>query len=316
MPTFLPRILAIVGPTGSGKSALALSVADRCESELVSADSRQIYQGLDIGTAKPSLAEREKVRHHFVDTLPPSIEFSAGQFGSAARDEIADILRRNRLPILVGGSGLYIRAVLDGLSNTPPKDPEIRASLEKLLKNDGLENLMNALKAVDPLTVEKMKEITPRRVIRALEVHRITGTPISQMQAEENEEASFDSYQAGLLWERSELYQRIEKRVDAMISSGLVDEVRSLKSKGLGRDLNALNTVGYKEVFDFLDGNIDKEEMIRLIKRNSRRFAKRQMTWFKRDSRIHWIHVSGEDWLEKATQKIVDVINARFNQEM
>ncbi len=307
-----PRILAIVGPTASGKTSLALSVAERFEAEIVSADSRQIYKYVDIGTAKPTIAERTMVKHHFIDALEPLSDFSAGQFGSKAGKVITEILKKKKLPILVGGSGLYVRAALYGLFDGPGKDPEIRTRLEEQLKTEGLETLLKTLKIVDPLTLESMKEITPRRLIRALEVYRITGKPISKFQSEENVAPAFEAYQVGLLWDRKELYQRIDDRVDSMVASGLENEVKNLISKRYDRHLNALNTVGYKEVFDFLDGNLSHEEMIELIKRNTRRFAKRQMTWFKRDQRVHWMRVTGDDWINKTTQKIVEVLSAQL----
>lgn len=305
------RILAIVGPTASGKTPLALSVAEKCDAEIVSADSRQIYKYLDIGTAKPSLAERARVKHHFIDVLELSSEFNAGQFGVDARKVIAEILGKKKLPILVGGSGLYAKAAVDGLFDGPGKDTEIRQLLEGRLQTEGLEALVKSLMMVDPTTVERMKEITSRRVIRALEVYHITGKPISQLHSEENAKPDFESYQFGLLWERKELYQRIDTRVDTMIAAGLVDEVEDLVAKGYDRRLNALNTVGYKEVFDYMAGIISHEEMIRLIKRNTRRFAKRQMTWFTRDQRIHWIRVSGDDWLEKVAHKVLEAVKGR-----
>jgi tRNA dimethylallyltransferase len=306
-----PRILAIVGPTASGKTSLALSIARKRAVEIVSADSRQIFKYLDIGTAKPSIAERTAVKHHFVDVLEPSREYNAGQFGHDAREVVTEILKKKILPVLVGGSGLYVKAVIDGLFDGPGKDCEIRMTLEEQLKNEGLKPLLNALKLVDPLTVETMKEITPRRVIRALEVYRATGKPISQLHLEANITPAFEAYQVGLLWDRKELYQRIDKRVEAMVELGLVAEVENLISKRYHRHLNALNTVGYKEVFDYIAGIHSYEEMIRLIKRNSRRFAKRQMTWFKKDQRIHWMRVSGDDWLERVTQKVLAALVGR-----
>jgi len=306
-----PRVLAIVGPTASGKTSLALSVAEKCDAEIVSADSRQIYEYLDIGTAKPTVAERAMVKHHFVDIMKPSSEFSAGQFGVDARKVIAEILKKRKLPVLVGGSGLYVKAAIDGLFDGPGKDPEIRTRIEEQLQTEGLDALLKTLRMVDPLTLERMKEITPRRVIRALEVYSITGKPISKFQSEENVAPAFKAYQVGLLWDRKELYQRIDDRVEAMVASGLEDEVKNLMSKGYDRHLNALNTVGYKEVFAFMEGIHSHEEMIELIKRNSRRFAKRQLTWFKRDQRIHWMRVAGDDWINKTTQKIVEVLSAR-----
>jgi tRNA dimethylallyltransferase len=311
MPALHPPILAIVGPTASGKTSLALSVAGKFDAEIVSADSRQIFKYLDIGTAKPTIAERAIVKHHFVDMLEPSSEFNAGQFGVDARIVIADLLGKRKLPVLVGGSGLYVKAAIDGLFHGPGKDPEIRMRLEEQLQTQGIDALLKTLGMVDPLSLEKMKEITPRRVIRALEVYRITGTPISQLHYEENVEPALEVYQVGLLWDRKELYQRIDDRVETMIKSGLEEEVKSLMSKGYDSHLNALNTVGYKEVFDFMEGLISHEQMIERIKRNSRRFAKRQMTWFKRDRRIHWMRVAGDDWINKTTQEIVEVLGAR-----
>jgi tRNA dimethylallyltransferase len=306
-----PRILAIVGPTASGKTSLSLAIAKQLDAEIVSADSRQIYKNLNIGTAKPTIDERAMAKHHFVDTLDPSSDFSAGQFGLLAGKVIAEIVRKKKLPILVGGSGLYVRAALDGLFDGPGRDPEIRSMLEEQLKTEGLDTLLKTLGTVDPVTLERMKEITPRRVIRALEVYRITGKPISKIQSDENEVPAFDAYQVGLLWDRKELYHRVERRVDSMVASGLENEVKDLIAKGYDRRLNALNTVGYKEVFDFLDGILSHEEMIERIKRNSRRFAKRQMTWFRRDSRIHWISVTGDEWIDKTVNKIVDALKSQ-----
>ena len=305
MAALQPRILAIVGPTASGKTSLALSVAENYDAEIVSADSRQIYRYFDIGTAKPSVRERTLVKHHFVDVLEPSSEFNAGQFGADARKVITEILRKGKLPVLVGGSGLYVKAALDGLFDGPGKDPEIRMMLEAQLQAEGLEALLNTLRSVDPRTLERMKEITPRRVIRALEVYRITGRPISEFHSDEKTSPGFEAYQVGLLWDRAELYERINGRVEAMIESGLEDEVRTLLSKGYDRHLNVLNTVGYKEVLDFIEGVYSREKMIELIKRNTRRLAKRQMTWFRRDQRIRWMRVSGDDWIDKTTPRIV-----------
>ena len=301
----LPRILVIVGPTASGKTSLALAVADRCKSEIVSADSRQVYKYLDIGTAKPTVAERKKVKHHFVDILEPDQEYSAGRFGLQVRDIILEIVKKGHLPILVGGSGLYVKAAIDGLFDGPGKDPEIRLRLEQQCEIEGLGSLVKTLREVDHLALEAMKEVTPRRVIRALEVYQITGRPISEFRLEENTAPAYEAYQVGLQWEREELYQRINDRADSMIASGLEAEVQALMARGYDRHLNALNTVGYKEVFDFYAGSGNHSEMIELIKRNSRRFAKRQMTWFNGDRRIHWMRITGDDWLETAADKIV-----------
>ena len=285
----LPRILAIVGPTASGKTSISLLLAELLNGEILSADSRQIYKHLDIGTAKPSLADRRRVKHHFIDLLEPDEEYSAGQFGKDARVVVHAILKRGMVPILVGGSGLYVKAVIDGLFEGPGKDPEIRERLTEQWQREGIGSLLDALKKVDPAALAKMKEVTPRRVIRALEVFHITGKPLSQFHAQQEKAPGFETIQVGLDWERRELYARINQRVDRMIADGLIDEVRALKRMGLDKRVNALNTVGYKEVFDYLAGMLNYDEMVFLIKQNTRRFAKRQLTWFRAEKRIRWI---------------------------
>lgn len=299
------QVLAIVGPTASGKTPLSLLVAEFLNGEIVSADSRQIYRCLDIGTAKPTQPDRQRVPHHFIDILDPAVAYSAGQYGLEAREVIGQILDRGKIPILVGGSGLYLKAAIDGLFNGPGRDAETRARLEDQLHSEGIDALLNDLREIDPRHLEKLKEVTPRRVIRALEVYYITGTPITQLQTQQDDRPDFETEQFGLEWDRKELYGRIDERVDRMISDGLIEEVRSLKARGFSRLLNALNTVGYKEVFDYLEGLSDRGAMVGLIKRNTRRFAKRQMTWFKADPRIHWIHMSGDTELSIVARNIV-----------
>lgn len=287
----MDKLIAIVGPTGSGKSELALILARRLAGEIVSADSRQVYRLLNIGTSKPSQEEQELVRHHFIDILDPAEEYSAGAFGKDARATIAEIKARDKLPILVGGSGLYIKAVIDGFFDGPAKDTETRQQLERRLREEGPEALLQTLQEVDPVTASRVDSTKMRRVIRALEVYTITGRPISELHAEQTDRSPFEMIQIGIAWERIRLYERIEERVDRMIAKGLVDEVTRLKNIGYNRNLNALNSVGYKEVFDFLEGKVSHDEMVGLIKRNTRRFAKRQMTWFRADQRITWVNM-------------------------
>ncbi len=305
-----PRILALVGPTASGKTSVSLLLAELLNGEIVSADSRQIYRRLDIGTAKPSLADRKRAKHHFIDILDPQEEYSAGQFGKDAARVIRTILRRGKVPILVGGSGLYVKAVIDGLFKGPGKDPEIREGLTAQWETEGIEGLLNTLRKVDPVTVAEMREVTPRRVIRALEVYYITGKPLSKFHADREREGDFDAIQFGLEWERKELYDRINRRVDQMIGDGLVDEVRALKKLGYDRRLNALNTVGYKEVFDYLDGLLDYDEMVVLIKQNTRQFAKRQLTWFRADKRIRWIAMTPDRQHNEFTSEIEKIFRS------
>jgi tRNA dimethylallyltransferase len=306
-----PRTLALVGPTASGKTSLSLLVAELLNGEIVSADSRQIYKYLDIGTAKPTVAERHRVPHHFIDILDPTEEYSAGEYGQEANDVTQQVFARGRIPILVGGSGLYLKAAMDGLFDRPGKDPEIRSRLEEQLQTGGLKALLKSLGEVDPVTLKKMKEVTPRRVIRALEVFQITGKPPSQVQRLQTTTPSFECLQFGLEWPRKQLYDRINARVEEMISKGLIIEVQDLASRGYSKELNSLNTVGYKEVFDFLDGALSQEAMVDLIKRNTRRFAKRQTTWFKGDGRIRWISVSADFDLNTVARTIVDQFDKR-----
>lgn len=301
------RILALVGPTASGKTSLSLLLAEILNGEIISADSRQIYRYLDIGTAKPDLTDRKRIRHHFVDLLEPAEEYSAGQYGQEARKVVRQVLDRGKVPILVGGSGLYVKSALDGLFGGPGKDPEVRRRLEERFHRDGIQTLMEDLERVDPVTLERMKEITPRRVIRALEVYSISGVPLSEFHAREEQAPEFESLQFGLEWDRKVLYERINERVDRMISMGLVQEVRDLQLRGFSRQLNSLNTVGYNEVFDYLEGKTDRESMTDLIKRNSRRFGKRQLTWFKTDNRIHWISMTKGLDLFSVAQRISEL---------
>ncbi|MGA9120185.1 MAG: tRNA (adenosine(37)-N6)-dimethylallyltransferase MiaA [Bacteroidota bacterium] len=281
-------VVAIVGPTASGKTALAIDLAKGVGGEIISADSRQVYRHLDIGTAKPTLEERAGIPHHFLDILDPGEEYNAGIFGEQARNTIDALFARGIPPIVVGGSGLYIKSLIDGFFDGPGGDPEFRSAMEKRLKRDGISSLLEELRLVDPVTAGRIDPTKPRRIIRALEVHHITGTPLSTVQELRKPAITYRTIQIGLLLERKHLYERINRRVDEMIERGLINEVAWLKAKGYRRDLNALNTVGYAEVFAHLAGEISEGEMVRLIKRNTRRYAKRQMTWFSADRRVKW----------------------------
>lgn len=283
------RILAIVGPTASGKTALSLLLAESLGGEIVSADSRQIYKHLDIGTAKPSKADQSRILHHFIDVLEPTVEYSAGQYGLDARKVMAEIQHRRSATILVGGSGLYLKAVIDGIGNVPAAKQEIRSELEDEHKRLGLGHLVEELGKVDGQTLEAMKQMNARRVIRALEVFRSSGIPLSKLHAEQAKNLSLNVFQVAVRRSRPDLHDRIRKRVDEMLQEGLIDETRRLLAQGYPRALNSLNTVGYKEVCDYLEGKMTQDEMVEAIKRNTRRFAKRQMTWFRADKRIHWI---------------------------
>ncbi len=289
----LPRVLVIVGPTASGKTAVSILVAKILHGEILSADSRQVYRHMDIGTAKPSPRQRKEIRHHFIDDLSPDLPFNAGEFGKRGRALIASILRAKNVPIIVGGSGLYLQALVDGFFEGPSADERIRKQIAGRMNTEGAEALLKELELVDPVAASRMIPANTRRIIRALEVYHLTGTPISRLQ-QTRVRMAFRPVIAGLRWPREELYERIDRRVDAMVEEGLIDEVRGLLAMGYSPEENALQTVGYRETVQYLRGDISRDRMVELVKRNSRRYAKRQMTWFRRDHRIRWFDVDGE----------------------
>lgn len=306
----MPQVLAIVGPTASGKTTLSILLAEKLHGEIISADSRQIYRLLNIGTAKPAPEELKRIRHHFIDIFDPDQEYNAAEYGQHAREKIEKLLQQGVKPIIIGGSGLYIRAIIDGFFDGPGKDPEIREKLEREAKESGAQLLFEKLKRVDPVSAAKMDATKVRRVVRALEVYYATGKPISDLHSIQESKASFEVLQYGLEWERRTLYDRINQRVDEMVEKGLVEEVRELIARGYLSGMNALNTVGYKEAFDFIEGKLTKEEMVRLIKQNTRHFAKRQLTWFRADKRIRWITVNEKtNWNE-----IAELVQREFRE--
>ena len=305
-----PKILALVGPTASGKTLISLILAQLLKGEVVSADSRQVYRYMDIGTAKPSKDDRSRIPHHCIDIRLPSDDFSAGEYGALAQGAIREVLDRGRLPLLVGGSGLYVRAAVDGLFQGPQKDPEVRLQLEERLARRGIEDLMSELRRVDPATAGKIDVTKPRRVVRALEVFLVTGRPLSAHHRLQHPIEEYRTVQVGLLWNREELNGRIDQRVEHMMEQGLYEEVKALKAMGFDTACNALNTVGYKELFDVLNGEKDFRAVQALIKQNTRRYAKRQMTWFKADGRIQWVEVSGSKQASELAQEIVRIFRA------
>ncbi len=293
-PVFKKRdlVIAIVGPTCSGKTRIGIDLAKLVDGEIISADSRQIYKLLSIGTAKPTAQELAEVRHHLIDVVPLDEVVSAGTYSKLAREATREIFSMNKLPILVGGSGLYLRAAIDGLFDAPEIDAGVRHRLRERLRSEGAEKLLDELKRIDPEAAKGLLPQNYTRILRALEVFYSSGMPISRLQAERIATPDFKTLQFGIMIEREELYRRIEKRVDEMISAGLVDEVRELLRRGFDPGLNSLQTVGYKEVIGYLRGEVTFEDMVALIKMNTRRYAKRQMTWFRKDSRIIWMDAS------------------------
>ena len=282
------KVLLIVGPTAVGKTELSLQLAELLNGEIVSADSRQVYRYMDIGTAKPTAEERRRAPHHFIDVRTPDQYYSAGEYGREARRCISEIQARGRMPIVVGGSGFYIRALVDGLFAPKISDPHVKEKWRQAIRQNGVKAVFRQLQKIDPQTAAKLHPNDRQRVVRALEVWELSGKPISSFRKGEEVPADFDPVFVGLNRERPKLYERIERRVDAMLDAGLVQEVRRLLEMGYGLQYNALRTVGYQEVFQYLNGELSSEAMADKVKMNTRRYAKRQLTWFRRDERIRW----------------------------
>ncbi len=279
------KLIVIVGPTAVGKTKLAIHLAAQLKTEIISADSRQIFKELEIGTAKPTPAELAMVPHHFINCKSIEEEYDAGQF---ARDALAMATRlflTHDQVIVCGGSGLYIRALTEGFDEMPEIPEGLRASIVKEYEAKGLMWLQQRVEELDPEYFEMVDRQNPHRLIRALEINLASGAPVAAWRKKERTIHPFDIVKVGVELDRDQLYQRIDLRMDQMIDSGLFQEAEHFFEK---RHLNALQTVGYREIFDFLENKYDKEEAIRLLKRNTRRYAKRQLTWFKRDAEITW----------------------------
>jgi len=303
------RVIVITGPTCSGKSYLGLKFAQLINGEIISADSRQIYKRLNIGTAKPTSEELQKVKHHFIDILNPDEDYDANKFSIDAENVIDDIHKRKKTAIVTGGSGLYVKALIDGIVDSADKDENLRIELLAKKEKYGNEFLYNELLKVDPISAEKMLPQNWKRVIRALEVFNLTGKPIHHHHSSQNKNSKFSFYQIGLNWEREVLYTRIEERIDKMIEDGLVDEVMGILNDCYNKKLNSLNTVGYKEIISYLDKEITLSRAIELIKRNTRRYAKRQLTWFRADERIKWFDVSSQDYIDDLSLQLINNID-------
>jgi len=286
-------VIVIVGPTAVGKSEAALIVAERLDGEIVSADSMQIYRNMDIGTAKPTQEEMSKIKHHLVNIADPGQDFTVAEFQRMARGCILNIQERGKLPIVVGGTGLYINSLLYNLNFADSvSDPEYRAYLGCVARERGKQCLYEMLKKVDPDSADRLHVNDIRRIIRALEVYHCTGKPMSKKTSgDRDKELPYHPVIFGLRMGRQELYRRIEQRVDRMIEEGLVEEVRNLMKNGCTRDMVSMQGLGYKELIAYIEGEYSLGDAIMLLKRNTRRFAKRQFTWFKRDDRIFWIEV-------------------------
>ncbi len=299
------KLIVIVGPTCSGKTSLGILLAEKFNSEIISADSRQIYKHLNIGTAKPSKEELNKINHHFIDLLELDEYYNVSKFENDALKICKQILNQNKIPVIVGGSGLYIKALVDGIVETVETDNDYREKLMVQKENFGNEFLHNELKKVDPVSAEKIHPNFWKRVVRALEVYHLTGKPIWQLHNEQRRKIKFDFIQFGLMPNRQTLYKNIEARVDEMMNEGLVEEVKNILSNGYNKNLNSLNTVGYKEIISYLENEITLERAVELIKRNTRRYAKRQITWFNADDRIIWHKIESQKDINNIAENII-----------
>lgn len=284
----MQKIIIICGPTAIGKTRVGIELAKRFDGEIVSADSQQVWRGFDIGTAKPDLKERSDVPHHLIDVAEPDERFDAAKYVALADAAIAGIAARGKVPFVVGGTGMYIRMLVHGICDAPPRDQDIRAEFEAEIEKHGVPALHEELGKIDPETAASLSPNDRTRIVRALEIHRLTGMPASAFRKRHGfKERRYDALKIGLSIDRAELYRRIDERVDRMIKDGLAGEVRSLLER-YPEGCQPFHAVGYREIVDFVKGRIDLDEAVRLAKRASRRFAKRQLTWFRADTEIRW----------------------------
>lgn len=292
-PTDKPLVVFIVGPTGTGKTEAGIEVARTAGGEIVSADSMQFYRGMDVGTAKPTPEQRAQAPHHLIDRIDPDQPYNVADFHADATAIIDQVLGRGHLPLVVGGSGLYVRALANKL-DLPVAEPddELRAKLKEFARHSGRQALHQRLAKVDPISAERIHPNDQKKIIRAIEVYERTGRPLSEVYSEDPEPT--DRYRClmfGLTCDREELYRRVEERCDRMINSGLLKEVQELLDAGYSPDLQAMQAIGYKEFAAFLRGEVSFPEAVETFKRNTRRYVKRQLTWFRTEERIRWIDI-------------------------
>jgi tRNA dimethylallyltransferase len=308
------NIAIITGPTASGKTAVSIEVAKRLNGEIISADSMQIYKYMDIGSAKPDEKEMSGIPHHLIDVVYPHEDFSVAMFRNLAAELITNITGRAKLPIIVGGTGLYINSLTHNLNFTDISYDKIyREQLTDIAKTKGNEHLHKMLEAVDIESYHRLFPNDVKRVIRALEVYENTGKTISEYQRESKEKPiPFNLAYVGLTMDRQRLYERINQRVETMFDKGLIEEVIKLRSLGYNKNMVSMQGIGYKEIYDYLDGLITLSELKVIIKQSSRNYAKRQLTWFRRDERIHWVNIDDYEAIDGIIENIIDFIEGKF----
>jgi tRNA dimethylallyltransferase len=303
----LTRITIICGPTGSGKTSFAINLAQKLNAEIVGADSMQIYRYMDIGTAKPTLKEQSAALHHLIDVVDPDASFDAARYVQMADKAIERIVKKEKIPLVVGGTGLYIKALTHGLFDTPKVNPKIRRQLKERLKTHGHEYLHQYLKKIDPAAAARIHMQDTQRLTRAIEVFESTGQPISLAQKQHGfDYQRYQTIKIGLQLDRTTLYKRINFRVDAMLKKGLLEEVQKLLEMGYHPDMKSMQSLGYRHMACFIRGELSFDEAVRTLKRDHRRYAKRQMTWFGRDQEIHWLAPDQRNTALKLIQEFIN----------
>lgn len=304
------KIIVLVGPTAVGKTSVGVELAGRLKTEIISADSMQIYKLLDIGTAKPSMEERKKVKHHLIDILEPSERFSAGKYARAAEKIIYGLDAQKKIPLIVGGSGLYVRSLVDGLFESPVVDENIRLKLQDEADKKGILFLYKRLQNIDKDASEKINPNDLKRIIRALEIFEQTGETITSLKKsqESKHKQVFSPVFIGLTMDRKDLHLRIEDRVDSMIKRGLVEETKNILKKGYSASDPGLIGLGYRQIVKYLEGEYPLDEAVQLIKKETKLYAKRQFTWFNRDKRIRWIMLTSKVSLEFTVDNVLKLI--------
>ena len=306
----LKPVVVIVGPTAVGKSRVAVEVAKAFETEVLTADSRQVYRGMDVGTDKPASAERQGIPHRLIDLVNPDESFNTGLYRSQALDEIERLYRACRLPLVVGGTGLYVRTLLKGLCGAPPTDPIVRAVLRQEAKDQGHDRLYARLVAVDPVAAARLHPRDESKVMRALEVCQLSGRRMSEFQQEHGfAERPFSTLIIGLNRDRAALYRRIEERIDWQLAHGLVEETKQLLAQGYQLDSAAMKGLGYRQIAEHLAGEYDAAEMVRRFKRDTRHYSKRQLTWFRKEPGIQWVTIEESESVQHTAALVIGQVD-------